>query len=46
MLRQICAGSLADQLRCRTYLKYIVKTHEQKRMEHDIDIIQIVKLAV
>ena len=28
------------------HLEHIIKAHKQKRMQHNVDIIQIVKLAV
>ena len=46
MLRQIRASGLADQF-CRcAHLKHIVKAHKQKGVKHDVNIIQIVKLAI
>ena len=46
MLRQIGTGCLTDKFCSRTHLEHIIKTHKQKRMQHNVDVIQIVKLTI
>ena len=46
MFGNILACGLTDQLRRRSHLEHIVKTHADQGVEHNVHIVQVIKLAV